>query len=73
MDSRVAKMGAVKPMVVASASGSSLRPWKISRMPVTPRAQRQTWTMGRRVEIAARPPPLFTTQNSTTGRPKIER
>ncbi|MNF08117.1 hypothetical protein D3C80_2084520 [compost metagenome] len=73
MDSRVAKMGAVKLMVVVSARGSSLSPWKISRMPVTPRAQRQTWTMGRRVEIAASPLPLFRTQNSTTGRPKTER
>ncbi|MNC77725.1 hypothetical protein D3C75_1297640 [compost metagenome] len=73
MDSRVAKIGAVKPMVVASARGKSFSPWKISRMPVTPRAQRQTWTMGRRVESEASPPFALRTQNNTTGRPKSER
>ncbi|MNX91989.1 hypothetical protein D3C86_1241080 [compost metagenome] len=73
MDSRVAKMGAVKPMVVASASGSSRSPWKMSRMPDTPRPQRQRWTRGRRVESEASPPLRLSTQNRTTGRPKIER
>ncbi|MOA21128.1 hypothetical protein D3C78_1416060 [compost metagenome] len=73
MDRRVAKIGAVKPMVVASARGRSRSPWKISRMPDTPRAQRQTCTMGRRVEIDASPPLRLTTQIKTTGRPKIER
>ena len=73
MDSRVAKMGAVKPMVVASASGSIRRVWKISRMPVTPRAHRHRCTCGRLVFRAEKPSGRVMTQTSTTGRPNRAR
>ena len=72
-DRMVAKMGAVKLRVVASARGSRVRVWKRHRMETTPRALRPAWAQGRRVVRPARPPGWVSTQARTTGRPKKAR
>ena len=69
----VAKIGAVKLMVVASASGRSVRVWKTHRMEATPRALRPRCARGRRVARPVSPPGWVSTQINTTGRPKKAR
>ena len=68
----VAKIGAVKPIVVASASGSRISAVKLRVMPVNPIADRQTCAIGRLGRMEARPGPAAI-QATTIGSTKSPR
>jgi hypothetical protein len=68
----VANIGAVKPIVVAVANGSTMSAWKAQSIEAIPSAHRPRCAQGLRVRRALIPL-LLSAQNSTTGNAKIAR
>lgn len=61
--------GTVKPIVVASASGSSTIPWKVSAIALSPTTARATCAGSRCVATLVMPGPLAMTADTSSAAP----